>query len=197
MNALRAFSNFVDTLTTRIGAVLSVLVWFIAAVIVIVVVLRYVFHISMTWLQDTYIAIHAVVFMLGCSVAMLQDAHVRVDIFQGRWPPRKRAVVEIVGASLFTLPWLIALGWLSTPFVLTSWKILEGSFQPNGLPGVYLLKSVLIIFCVLMTLQCLSIVARAILVLLGDEQASRTAPFAGAETESAGRCEQGSEECSP
>lgn len=176
--ALRRFAKVVDDLNARLGKYLAILVWLIAIVCAVVVVLRYVFLISFTWMQELYVWIHAVVFLTAASVAMLYNAHVRVDILYNRWPLKVRAAVEILGALVFTLPWLIVLAILTWPFVLDSWKILEGSAQPNGMPAVYLFRTMLLVFCTLMTLQCLAIVARGILVLSGDKEASATLPYA-------------------
>lgn len=178
LNALRAFAAFVDGLNEKIGRSLSVLVWQVALVCAIVVVLRYAFHVSFTWMQELYVWIHAVVFLAASSYAMLLNAHVRVDILYSKWSLRTRAIVEIIGALIFTLPWMVVLAWLAWPFVVDSWSIWEGSSQPNGMPGVFLLRTMLLVFCALMALQCLAIMARGLLVLAGDRTAAQTAPFA-------------------
>jgi TRAP-type mannitol/chloroaromatic compound transport system permease small subunit len=177
LGALRGFAAFVDGMNARIGNFLSVLVWFVAIVCAIVVVLRYVFLISFTWMQELYVWIHAVVFLAGASYAMLLNAHVRVDILYNKWNIRTRAIVEILGAIAFTLPWMLVLAWLTWPFIVDSWKILEGSPQPNGMPGVYAFKTLLLLFCAFMTLQCLAVLARGLLVLAGDKAAALTAPY--------------------
>lgn len=169
---------FIDKLNAALGRYLSGLVWTIAIVCAVVVVLRYVFLMSFTWMQELYVWIHAVVFLTGASFAMLVNAHVRVDILYNKWSLKTRIIVEILGAVLFTLPWLIILGFLTWPFVLDSWKILEGSSQPNGMPGVYLFRTMLLVFCALMTLQCLAVIARGILALSGDQNAANTPPYA-------------------
>lgn len=177
-SALRSFASFIDRINFAIGRHLSWLVWLVAAVCAVVVVLRYVFLISFTWMQELYVWIHAIVFLAGASFAMLINAHVRVDIFYNKWPLKTRAIVEVIGAIVFTLPWTIILGFLTWPFIVDSWKILEGSAQPNGMPGVFLFRTMLLVFCVLMTLQCLAVVARGLLVLAGDEAAAQTPPYA-------------------
>jgi len=177
-NALRTFAALVDGMNERITRSLSLIVWLVALVCAIVVVLRYGFHMSFTWMQELYVWIHAVVFLTAASCAMLVNAHVRVDILYTRWSVKTRAVVEIIGAFLFTLPWMAVLAWLTWPFIVDSWSIWEGSAQPNGMPGVFLLRTMLLVFCALMALQCLAIVARGILVLSGDKTAEQTPPFA-------------------
>ena len=44
--------------------------------------------------------------------------------------------------------------WSWTPIVF-SWRRLEGSRALDGLPGVFLLKSVILLFCALMAVQAL------------------------------------------
>jgi TRAP-type mannitol/chloroaromatic compound transport system permease small subunit len=181
MTALRTFAAVVDRLSGRIGHSLPYLVWLTAAVCALVVVLRYALHQTFTWMQDLYVWIHAVVFLLGTSYAMLRNAHVRVDILYAKWSPKTRALVECLGILAFTLPWMLILGWLTWPFVRASWAIHEGSAQPNGMPGVFLLKSVLLVFCLLVTVQALAVLARGVLVLAGDEAEARRSPFGTAE----------------
>jgi TRAP-type mannitol/chloroaromatic compound transport system permease small subunit len=178
LRALRAFAAAVDGMNEQLGRLLSFVVWLIALVCVIVVGLRYIFYMSFTWMQELYVWIHAVVFLSGASFALLLNAHVRVDILYTKWSLRTRAIVEIIGAFVFTLLWMVVLAWLSWPFIVGSWSILEGSAQPNGMPGVFLLNSMLLVFCALMGLQTLAIAARGILVLAGDAAAARTPPFA-------------------
>lgn len=178
MALLASFAAFVDGLNERIGRWLAVLVWLVALICAVVVGLRYVFHLSFTWMQELYVWIHAVVFLLGAAAAMKANAHVRVDILQAGWSVRTRAAVEIAGTLLFTLLWIAVLAWLAWPFVASSWAIREGSSQPNGMPGVFLLKSVLLVFAALLALQALANVARGVLVLAGDADAARMPPFA-------------------
>jgi len=178
LGLLASFAAFVDRLTERIGRWLAALVWLIAAVCAVVVGLRYAFHVTFTWMQELYVWIHAVVFLLGAPVAMKVNAHVRVDVLQARWSVKTRAAVEIAGTLAFTLLWIGVLAWLAWPLVTSSWAIREGSPQPNGMPGVYLLKSMLLVFAALLALQAAATIARGVLVLAGDADAARVPPFA-------------------
>ncbi|MBU2091793.1 MAG: TRAP transporter small permease subunit [Alphaproteobacteria bacterium] len=177
MQALRRFAAGMDGLSDRIGRALAWLVWATAAICAVVVVLRYALHETFVWMQDLYVWSHAVVFLLGTVYAMRRNAHVRVDILYAKWPVRRRALVECIGVLVFTLPWMGVLAWLTWPFIVSSWSIYEGSGQPNGMPGVFLLKTVLLVFCLLVGLQGLAVLARGILVLTGDRAAAQEPPF--------------------
>ena len=120
-------------------------------------------------MQELYVWLHAVVFMVGAGYALRRDAHVRVDIFYRKWSPRTRALIEIFGILAFTLPWVIVLAWLSWPYVRASWAITEGASQAGGLAYIYLLKTIVLVFCLVVGLQALAIIARSILVLRGEE----------------------------
>ncbi len=179
MGALRKFAAFVDGLNRQTGNLMAWIVWLIAIVCAIVVGYRYILHMTFTWMQELYVWIHAVVFLAAASYAMLVNAHVRVDILYTKWSPKTRAAVEIAGALAFTVPWVTVLAWLTWPFVSDSWAIRETSAQPNGMSGMYLFKTMLLVFCGLMLLQCLAVIARGVLVLCGDRDAAATPPFGG------------------
>jgi TRAP-type mannitol/chloroaromatic compound transport system permease small subunit len=177
MEVLRKFAAGVDACSDRLGRGLAYIVWLTAAVCVLVVGLRYLLHETFAWMQDLYVWLHAAVFLFGIVFAMRRDAHVRVDVFYAKWTPARRAKMECLGVLACALPWMTVLGWHTWPFVESSWAIREGSPQPNGLPGVFLLKSALLVFCILVAVQALALLAKAVLVIGGDERAAGEPPF--------------------
>ena len=62
----------------------------------------------------------------------------------------------------------MALLWIySYPYVAASWAVREVSRETSGIPGVWLLKTCMLIFVALVTLQALSLAFRSILLLSG------------------------------
>ena len=53
--------------------------------------------------------------------------------------------------------------------MVRSWSYQEGSGNIGGMPGLFVLKSFIIVFCVLVGLQGIAMAARAILVLADRE----------------------------
>ena len=96
--------------------------------------------------------------------------HVRVDIFYAHASARTRALVDLFGALLLLMPFMLVLLWLSVPYVARSWAILERSQEASGLPFVYVLKTAIPVFAVLMALQG---VAQAIRALASLRQVGR------------------------
>lgn len=60
--------------------------------------------------------------------------------------------------------------------MIDSWIYLEGSPKTDGLPGLFLLKSVLLAFCVLIGLQGLALAGRSVLYLAGRPEFRPGAP---------------------
>jgi TRAP-type mannitol/chloroaromatic compound transport system permease small subunit len=60
--------------------------------------------------------------------------------------------------------------WASWDYVLVSWAKMEESREAGGLPGLFLLKTVVWVFCVAVALQGLSLAARSFLVLAGHAE---------------------------
>jgi TRAP-type mannitol/chloroaromatic compound transport system permease small subunit len=98
---------------------------------------------------------------------MLHRGHVNVDVMYGRLGERGKAWVDILGTVFFLFPWLAILALTSAPFVLESWRINESSATADGMPAVFLLKSLLWILCAVLFLQGLALIARRVLLLAG------------------------------
>lgn len=167
MRALAVFADAIDRLNELVGRAVAWLTLLMVLVTFTVVVLRYVFSIGFVWLQESYVWLHGVVFMLGASYTLLHEGHVRVDILYREAGPRFRAWVNLLGGLLLMLPILIMIAYVAWPYVADSWLRLERSREAGGLPGLFLLKSVILAFCVLMGLQALSLMVRSLLTLAG------------------------------
>ena len=109
---------------------------------------------------------HAALFMLAAAWTLQVGGHVRVDIFYADASPRTKALVDLVGALVFLLPFALVLVLLSVPYVARSWEIFERSRESSGLPFVYLLKTLIPLFAVLMALQGVAQAIRAARVLV-------------------------------
>src|SRR5690606_28051631 len=103
--------------------------------------------------------------------AYLRDDHVRVDMFYAGASARAKAWVDL-GCVLFgIMPLCIILGWFGWPYVRAAWAIREGALFFGGLPFIYLLKTVILAFVVLLVVQSLAILLRAIAVIGGRDVA--------------------------
>ncbi|MCB9928826.1 MAG: TRAP transporter small permease subunit [Alphaproteobacteria bacterium] len=165
---LSSFIRTVDILNESLGRAISWLALFMVLVQFAVVLLRYVYGLGWIWLQESIIYMHASVFLAAAGYTLVHNGHVRVDIFYGGMSERSKAIVDLIGGVVFLLPMCGVIAWASFGFVTRAWGILEGSPEgDNGIHGVYLLKSVILVFCLLVALQGLAMMARSILTLSG------------------------------
>ena len=77
-----------------------------------------------------------------------------------------KAMIDLMGALLLLLPFMVVLMWFSAPYVARSFAILERSRESSGLPIVYLLKGLIPVFAFLLALQGVSQAIHAANVLL-------------------------------
>ena len=154
-----------DALNRRIGKVVCWLALGMVLMQFAIVVLRYVFGWNAVAMQESVIYMHGFMFMLGAAWSLIDDQHVRVDVFYREASPRRKAWVNLVGSVLLLLPFCIVIWAYSFPYVLESWQVFEGSRDGGGLKGVFLLKTVILFFAVQMALGAVSLALKSWLVL--------------------------------
>jgi TRAP-type mannitol/chloroaromatic compound transport system permease small subunit len=161
LKRLTGLVKSIERLTVAVGRAAS---WCTLAIVLLgfaVVLLRYGLGFGSIWLQETIIYAHAALFLLAAAWTLKEGGHVRVDVFYVIASPRTKALVDLCGALFLLLPFAVALLWFSLPYVMRSWAILERSRETSGLPLVFLLKTLIPVFAVLMALQGIAQAARA------------------------------------
>lgn len=160
--------TLIDRCTDAIGRLVAWLLPVMVAATLAVVLLRYAFNQGAILLQESVMYLHAVVFMLGIPYALKEDAHVRVDLVYARLSPRGRALVDLLGHLLGLLPVTAAMVLYSQSYVASAWRILEGSSEVGGIPGIFLLKTLIPVTAVLLALQGVAEIARCLARLRDD-----------------------------
>lgn len=145
--------QLLENIIGRIGKLASWLTLWMVVVLFAVVVLRYVFSIGWVAMQEVVLWLHATAFLLTAAWTLSKDGHVRVDVFYREFSSRRKAWVDLIGTILFLFPVAGFLLYSSVPYVLRSWAIQESSFEAGGLPGLFLLKSLIPIAALLLLLQ--------------------------------------------
>jgi TRAP-type mannitol/chloroaromatic compound transport system permease small subunit len=164
-NTTARIADEIDRITAAVGRIATWCALYVVLAEFAVVVLRYALGFGSIRLQESVVYAHAGLFMLAAAWTLQTGGHVRVDIFYGRATGRARAAIDLLGAVVFLLPFAAVLFALTLPYVERSWHIFEASPQPSGLPFVYLLKTVILAFAVLIGLQGVAQALRATLVL--------------------------------
>jgi TRAP-type mannitol/chloroaromatic compound transport system permease small subunit len=162
-----ALADRIDRLNMAIGRAVA---W-LALVVVLgqfaLVVARYVFGFGSIWLTEAVLYAHATLFMLAAAWTLRLGGHVRVDIFYSGASARTRALIDLFGALLLLLPFMLVILLFSVPYAARSWAILERSQDIGGLPLVFLLKTLIPLFAALLALQGVAQALRAAQTLAG------------------------------
>ena len=165
MQRLAALADRIDRMNAAVGRAAAWCVLFMVLVQFSVVLLRYLFGMGSIWLTESIVYAHAMLFLLAAAWTLTAGGHVRVDIFYSGASPRRRAWIDLFGAGLLLLPFMLAILVLSLPYVARSWSMLERSREASGLPLVFALKTLIPIFAVLLALQGFAQAVRALLVI--------------------------------
>lgn len=170
MKALQLVARVIDTINDRIGRTVAWLALLMVLTQFVVVVLRYVFGIGSVVMQESIVHMHATLFLVVAGYTLLCNGHVRCDIFYAEATPKRKALVDFFGVFVFLLPMCALIAWTAWPYVASAWAVHEGSPEGGlGIPGVYLLKSTILVFAVLVALQGLALAVHSLLSLCGVE----------------------------
>jgi TRAP-type mannitol/chloroaromatic compound transport system permease small subunit len=159
---VNTLARILDGITDLTGRTVAWLTLAMVGVTCAVVVIRYVFDAGTIALQESVIYMHALVIMLGIPYALRHGAHVRVDIVYQRLSERARAVIDLVGAVFFLLPFCGFVIVSSLDYVQFTWSLQESSAEPGGLPGVFLVKTLIPVMAAALGLQGIAEIARSV-----------------------------------
>lgn len=171
----QSLSRFITLLENINRAVGFTARWFALLMVLIqfaTVLLRYSFGYSDIAINDSVLYLHAVLFMLGSGYTLLQDDHVRVDIFYAKASLATQRIIDFLGHLFLLIPAMLALLYWSWPSVRNAWAIREGALSVGGIPGVFLLKTLIPIFCVLLLIQSIACLLKIIAVWFGGDAGS-------------------------
>lgn len=153
MTAALRFADFIDAMTRIISQIAAALLLALVGLIFFNVAGRYVFGNAPIWMQELEWHLLVPVAMLGVVVLMLEKGHVRVDMLYEKMSPKLRHWIDftsmVLGAAMAVLLIKYSYG-----FVENSFSLFEGSPDPGGLPGRWVLKAFLPIAFALLALQC-------------------------------------------
>ena len=165
---IKFIPRWIDRLNDVTGRSIVWLTLMMALLTCILVVARYVLDFGSIALQETVMYMHGAVFLMGIAFTLKEQGHVRVDVLHEKFSERTKALIDIIGNLVFLLPVGGFIFWSSLDYVNFSWSLRESSGQPNGLPGVWLLKTLIPVMAALLVLQGISETLKSWLKLRGS-----------------------------
>ena len=167
MKLLKHICAWIDVLNDRVGRLVAWTPLLLVLVTFVDVVMRYFFNTSYVFTQELEWHVFAFIFLMGAGYTLKNDGHVRVEVFYGKLSPNGRAWTNLIGVIFFLIPSCLVFIKTSIPFVMESYRIMEGSPDPGGIPFRFLLKSCIPIGYTLILLQGVSLGLNSLLQLIG------------------------------
>jgi TRAP-type mannitol/chloroaromatic compound transport system permease small subunit len=172
---LLRLSRLIDTLNERIGQAAKWLILVAALVSAGNALFRYGFNMSSNaWLEIQWY-LFALVFLLGAGYTLKHNGHVRIDVLYGRFTPRTRAWIDLVGSLFFLLPTAGLIAWLGWTVFANSYDIGEMSSDAGGLSR-WPIKLAIPVGFTLLALQGLSEAIKRAAFLLGKGELPHEQP---------------------
>jgi TRAP-type mannitol/chloroaromatic compound transport system permease small subunit len=129
------------------------------------ILMRYIFNLSQLWAFETSLFVFGTLFALGGAYTLLHQGHVKMDILYVRWPPKARAIMDIITFLLFLI-FIGVLLWKGWNFAIRAIELGEKSNSPWA-PYLWPTKIMIPIGAFLVLLQGLSQLIRNILIVAG------------------------------
>lgn len=148
----------------------NLFMWLSVAIMLIcfwVVIERYFFGNTRLWMQDLYPWLNGIMFTAVAGYALYRNDHVRVDIFYRPASDLRKAWLDLLGCIIFLLPFAYIVWVYTYSFVLRSINLMEASANPGGMPGLFVLKSFILVFAVVVGIQGIAMMLRSILIIGG------------------------------
>ena len=173
--SLNMIANWLTVFNSVIGRVVAWLILYMTLMQFVVVIMRYVFSYGSIQMQESIWYMHGLLFMLGAGYTLVKEGHVRLDVFYREASKRTKAWINLIGSLVFLLPFCIVNFDFAWSLVLNSWAVREGSIETTGLPYIYLFKTVILVFSILVVMEGLALAIRSLLTLTERSQSGTTA----------------------
>ena len=146
----------IDNFIFRLGNIVSLLSIVLIAVILLQVIARYVFNINSIAVEELQWHLYAVFIMFGLSYAMVNNAHVRVDILRNNFTKKTQSIIEVFGLLFLTLPFIYIIIEYGIEFTQESYRVNERSNAVDGLSHLWIIKSIIPLSFMLLALATFS-----------------------------------------
>jgi len=156
------FLHFVESLSAWTGKAFAWCILVLTFSTCYEVFVRYVLNAPTVWAFDMSVQMYGALFMMGGAYALSQDAHVRGDVLYRLMPIKVQASIDLVLYIIFFMPGVFALTYYGYGFAADSWFYKEVSWSSPSRIQIYFFKTLIPISGVLLLLQGLSEIARAI-----------------------------------
>lgn len=139
------------------------------------------FGLNSTMVQESEYWLHSYFFTMFLGYAFIKGAHVRIDLLRDGFSKRGKYWVEVIGISLFLLPFVSIAGYYSAAYTHASFLEGEVSKSVIGLPYSWALKVSIPIMFIMIGMAGVSHLIKAIAGLRGQLPPDQAAELLGEE----------------
>lgn len=173
MEGLLKVSRVIDTINGQIGRKMAWLILLAVIVATVNAIIRKLFNVSSNaWLELQWMLFGAV-FLLCASWTLQVKEHIRIDIVNSQLPKRVQRWIDLIGHSLFLMPFCVLMVYHSWPFFTRSYAVNEQSLSAGGLPQ-WPAKGLLFIGFLMLAFQGISEIIKQIAIMRGDLEDDET-----------------------
>lgn len=122
-----------------------------------------------TLLQEMEWHVHTALFALVLGYGYIWNTHVRVDLVRETLAFRKKAWLELIGLSVFMIPFCLIVIYFATIYAYDSWAIHEISASQVGLSHRWIIKSILVVGLVVALISGIAVWLQVAIVLWGPQ----------------------------
>lgn len=163
----------IEAITDFFGKISAWLVLPLIAVGFVHVILRYTGRVTSRTLTNNGVLeaqwyLYGTIFLLSFAYILKNQINVRVDFWFAGQPPKRKALIDIIGHFVGLIPFCVIGIWVSVGPILNSWRINEQSNAADGLPRAPI-KSMILVALVLLSLQAIAEMIKLVRVLRGIE----------------------------
>lgn len=167
MTGLLGISRIIDRFHTTVGRWVAWLIFVAVIISTVNAIIRKVFDTSSnSWLELQWVLFGAV-FLLCAPWTLLSNEHIRIDVVNSLFSKRVRNWIDVLGHTLFLMPFCLIMVITSWPFFIRSFSINEQSLNAGGLPQ-WPAKFLIPLGFVLLLLQAVSELIKRVAIMRGE-----------------------------
>lgn len=160
--------KLIDQISEWTGRIFSWIVVILMLLVVYEVIMRRFFNRPTIWNFDVTKQFYGLYFMIVAGYTLLHKAHVAVDIMVTRLGRRKKALIDVIGYSIFFFPFIWVFLYEGIKFAKNSWAMRETMWGMFQIP-VYPFKTIIPITAFLLLIQGLAIFIRQLYLFIKGE----------------------------
>ncbi|AMJ59302.1 C4-dicarboxylate ABC transporter [Bosea sp. PAMC 26642] len=173
VDGLLKISRVIDAINRQIGKKVAWLILLAVIVATVNAIIRKVFNVSSNaWLELQWMLFGAVFLMCAAWTLQVKE-HIRIDIVNSLLPKTVQRWIDLVGHTLFLMPFCLLMVYHSWPFFTRSFAVNEQSLSAGGLPQ-WPAKGLVIVGFLMLTFQGVSEIIKQIAIMRGHLEDDET-----------------------